>query len=312
MTGPARRYGEDRELTRDTWRAIGVVVATAVAVVGVLAFALARGVGMVLGRHAHAWLWAAAGLLLLVLLTALRARSVRQAMRAAARALDPVPADHPVSIMLERLCAQADLTAPALGTCDGAPNAYVVIGPGGRPTIVVTRGLLAACPPEELEAVLAHELFHIAHGDTWAVAVLEGLGAAADDRSMTTGRDLWPPTRWTLAAVRAVVVVLNMLSWRSVGAVQQWLHESVRAVLRKRELAADAAAAQLTGRATVLTDAILRCSGGALTPGTDLRVVAAVGFVAEPGREQGRDATHPAPAERAALLARLATRLGAR
>ena len=86
----------------------------------------------------------------------------------------------------------------------------------------------------------------------------------------------------------------------------------MRAVLRKRELAADAAAAQLTGRATVLTDAILRCSGGALTPGTDLRVVAAVGFVAEPGREQGRDATHPAPAERAALLARLATRLGAR
>ena len=69
---------------------------------------------------------------------------------------------------------------------------------------------------------------------------------------------------------------------------------------------------QLTGRATVLTDAILRCSGGALTPGTDLRVVAAVGFVAEPGREQGRDATHPAPAERAALLAARSDPAGSR
>ncbi len=67
---------------------------------------------------------------------------------------------------LEVLCASLGLLVPALWlTEDPAANAAVVATSPRRAVVVVTRGLLSALDPVGLEAVLAHELCHLRHGD---------------------------------------------------------------------------------------------------------------------------------------------------
>jgi heat shock protein HtpX len=67
---------------------------------------------------------------------------------------------------LERLAARARVVKPRLYLLDdGFPRAFAVgRGPAGS-SIAVSRGLLAAAPPAELEGVLAHELAHVRSWD---------------------------------------------------------------------------------------------------------------------------------------------------
>jgi heat shock protein HtpX len=79
---------------------------------------------------------------------------------------------------VERLAAIAGVAKPKLYLMpDGLPRALAV-GRGPRAaTLAVSSGLVAACPPAELEAVLAHELAHVRHRDVvvqTAVVVLAG------------------------------------------------------------------------------------------------------------------------------------------
>ena len=89
--------------------------------------------------------------------------------------------------------------------------------------------------------------------------------------------------------------------------VAQYVQRSVRAMMRQRELSADRAAALLTGRPSSLLHAVESCTSSYGSPSTDLREVAGVAFVAN-GRHDAD--THPSTAERAAVLARVATALG--
>jgi len=63
---------------------------------------------------------------------------------------------------VERLAARAGVAKPKLYLIpDGHPRALAAgRGPGGS-AIAVSRGLIAAAPPAELEGVLAHELAHV-------------------------------------------------------------------------------------------------------------------------------------------------------
>jgi heat shock protein HtpX len=67
---------------------------------------------------------------------------------------------------VERLAARAGVAKPKLYLMpDGLPRALAA-GRGPRASsVAVSAGLVAACPPAELEAVLAHELGHVRHRD---------------------------------------------------------------------------------------------------------------------------------------------------
>lgn len=53
-----------------------------------------------------------------------------------------------------------------------AVNSMALIEPGNRATIAVTEGLLADCTRDELQAVVAHEMAHIARGDSFYLTLV--------------------------------------------------------------------------------------------------------------------------------------------
>jgi hypothetical protein len=67
---------------------------------------------------------------------------------------------------VERLCGLADLPKPRLAVVrSDVPNAFATGSTPARSTVVVTRGLVRDLEPLEVQAVLAHELSHIANRD---------------------------------------------------------------------------------------------------------------------------------------------------
>ena len=288
------RYGDDPELTRATRRAalhVGAAVAlTGVFVVVSTALILAKfgflaamhGAGGFLGLGLHAIHWWGALLLFVAIVAIVTTRLVRAPSNATMpRNLRELEADHHARASLARLSALADMPVPVLvGIDSGAANAFVVDVPEHPVTIVVTTTALADCPPDELEAMLAHELFHVAHGDTPLTRRLEQLADVADSKAPQV--------------------------------VAGYVRRAVRTMMRQRELSADRAAALLTGRPTVLLAAIERCGdSGVLSPTRDLRAALTVGFVAGVIEPRNADeATHPTLAERAEVLARVARSLG--
>src|SRR5690348_5783674 len=68
--------------------------------------------------------------------------------------------------MVERLCAMADLPKPRVAIMDTpVPNAFATGRSPKHAAVCVTTGLWERLEPKEVEAVLAHELSHVANRD---------------------------------------------------------------------------------------------------------------------------------------------------
>lgn len=156
-----------------------------------------------------------------------------------------------VAELLTRLCLVAGIDVPRAKVHGRRPPlAWTETGPRRRPTVNVTTGLLDALEPRELEAVIAHELAHLAHRDAAVMAVLTG------------------PPRWFIDGVfalsgegrsgRAKVIVLSPV----LLAIPALLCLSGLIVSRHRELAADRTAALITGSPAAVAAAIIRCRDG--------------------------------------------------
>ena len=65
-----------------------------------------------------------------------------------------------------RVCGQEEMPYPDIGIIhDGAPNAFTYGHHPNNARIVITQGLIDLLEPEELEAVVAHEIGHARHWD---------------------------------------------------------------------------------------------------------------------------------------------------
>ena len=136
------------------------------------------------------------------------------------------------------LAGMAGLPKPRLYVLrDGLPCALAAgRGPRGG-AIAVSRGLLAAAPPAELEGVLAHELAHIRNRDVLVQTAAVVVAAALIETSRVGG---WlQRTLLFLLGPLAAAIVHLLLS-------------------PKREFAADRAAAALCGSPHGLADALIR------------------------------------------------------
>src|SRR5688572_24983279 len=82
--------------------------------------------------------------------------------------------------MIDRLCALADMPKPRVGIADmDLPNAFATGRSPDRSVVCVTTGILRLLDAEELEAVLAHELSHVAHRDVLVMTVASSAGILA-------------------------------------------------------------------------------------------------------------------------------------
>src|SRR5256886_5254049 len=74
--------------------------------------------------------------------------------------------------MVERLCAMANLPKPQIAVVDSdVPNAFATGRNPKHAAVAVTAGLWRRLEPHEIEAVLAHELSHVANRDVLVMTV---------------------------------------------------------------------------------------------------------------------------------------------
>jgi len=139
---------------------------------------------------------------------------------------------------VERLAAIAGVVKPKLYLIpDGMPLALAT---GRGPTsssLAISSGCVTACPPAELEGVLAHELAHVKHHDVALQTAVVVLAASMIELSRIGG--------WL---ERALLFVLGPIAAACVHVL----------LSPKREFEADRRAAELCGSPHGLADALLR------------------------------------------------------
>jgi heat shock protein HtpX len=207
--------------------------------------------------------------------------------------------------LVERLALQADVPMPRVAISDlPVPNAFALGRSPRHATVCVTAGLLRVLEPNELEAVLAHEIGHIRNRDVALMTMASffaSLAAMIGQVVAFSGlggrdRDSGPG----FAVILLVSIAVYFLSYILMLALSRY-----------REFAADRSAAQFTGRPSALASALRRLQAA---PQQDLREAASMqAFFIVPPRAANTlsrlFATHPPTEQRIARLAEMESRL---
>ena len=218
--------------------------------------------------------------------------------------------------MIDRLCALADMPKPRVGVADTAlPNAFATGRSPQRSVVCVTTGILDTLDAEELEAVLAHELSHVAHRDVLVMTLASSAGIVAGLLTRGAQYGAWfgggrrDNNNAGAVPVWLVMLVVSLV----VYAISFFL---TRMLSRYRELCADRSGAYLTGKPGALASALQKISGRiAVTPQRDLRAAQTMNaFFIAPAVSgmtlRTLTSTHPSLEQRLDQLARIATELG--
>jgi heat shock protein HtpX len=217
--------------------------------------------------------------------------------------------------MIERLCALADLPKPRVAIVDSdVPNAFATGRNPNHAAVAVTRGLWQRLDPKEVEAVIAHELSHVANRDVLIMtvasffAMLAGLltrfglyggmfgggGRSRDNNAV--------PVWLIVLLVSIVTYVLSQIL--------------ILAISRYREFAADRGSALITGAPENLMSALQKISSDIFRiPERDLRQVETMNafFIIPTSVKSGAKAlfmTHPPLEKRLEALSEIAREMG--
>jgi heat shock protein HtpX len=237
---------------------------------------------------------------------------------AGAKVVSPEEAPE-VHAIVERLCAMAGLPKPRIALVDtDVPNAFATGRSPKHAAVAVTTGLLRRLDPPEVEAVLAHELSHIANRDVLIMTVASffamlaalltrfGLyagmfgGFGGGDRR--DGNNNQVPVWLIVLAVSIVTYVISYVL--------------IRTISRYREYAADRGSALITGAPENLMSALNKIASGITQiPQQDLRQVAGMNaffIVPTNWRQQVGELfmDHPPLEKRIAALSEIARDMG--
>src|SRR5579864_2680870 len=221
---------------------------------------------------------------------------------------------------VERLCAMADLPKPRVAIVpSNVPNAFATGRSPKHAAIAATQGLLDRLEPQEVEAVLAHELSHVANRDVLIMtlasffAMLAALitrfgfyfgmfgGFGGGNRNNQNGGNQVP--------IWLIVFLVSIVTY----AISFIL---IRTISRYREYAADRGSALITGAPENLMSALQKIASGITQiPQQDLREVAGMNaffIVPTNWRQQVGELfmDHPPMEKRLAALAQIAREMG--
>ena len=199
---------------------------------------------------------------------------------------------------VRKLADKSGIGMPEVGIFEGDPNAFATGAFKNSALVAVSTGLLQNMTHEEIEAVLAHEVAHIANGDMVTMTLIQGVmntfvvflsrvvGYAVDsflrkndEENTGPGIGYWVTT-----------IVLDIVLGFVAAMVVAWFS-------RQREFRADAGAAALMGRKQPMMNALARLGG--LHTAELPKSVAAMGIAGGIGQ---LFSTHPPIEERIAAL----------
>ncbi|PUA19050.1 protease HtpX [Glaciimonas sp. PCH181] len=160
-----------------------------------------------------------------------------------------------------KLAQRAGIGMPEVAVFEGEPNAFATGAFKNSALVAVSTGLLESMTKEEVEAVLGHEIAHIANGDMVTMTLIQGvvntfvvflsrvIGYAVD-RAMSRNNNDGPGAGYFIAVIVSQVVL-------GIGAsmIVAWFS-------RHREFRADAGSAKLMGSSVPMQRALARLGGG--------------------------------------------------
>ena len=199
---------------------------------------------------------------------------------------------------VRKFADKAGIGMPEVGVFEGEPNAFATGAFKNSALVAVSTGLLQGMTREEVEAVIGHEVAHIANGDMVTMTLIQGvmntfvvflsrvIGYAVDsflrrgdDRSSGPG-----------IGYLITTIVLDILLGFAAAIIVAWFS-------RQREFRADAGSAHLLGRKQPMINALARLGG--MVPGELPKSIQAFGITSGVGK---LFSTHPPIEERIAAL----------
>jgi Zn-dependent protease with chaperone function len=244
------------------------------------------------------WITLAAGLFFLVM-TARQTRSVQAQTGFRFVTAREAPRLHRVAVPL---AIAAGIPEPALGIMPVAARNAFAMGLSPRNScIVVTQGLLDALNDDELGAVIAHEVTHIANRDTRLLSAARLMLAGVD---WIERRNPFRITSWRRLVFFALIPFFLVMALLISLMVQ--IGHVIAAMTRlsissAREFIADAEAVRLTHDPAALISALRKVEGHGAIPGLGVGLDAMM----IDGAWSGATATHPPISERVAVLLKL-------
>jgi heat shock protein HtpX len=200
---------------------------------------------------------------------------------------------------------------PRVGVAEmDIPNAFATGRSPKHAVICATRGLMNRLSDEELEAVLAHELSHVAHRDVAIMTIASGVGMLA---GLVSRIAMWSAMFSGGGRGRngQNIVLVEMATWIVSLVIYVIAYLLTMALSRYRELAADRSGAILIGKPSVLASALVHITGDmGRIPRTDLRKAESMNaFFFAPALASGTAAslfsTHPSLEKRLDQLNKL-------
>ncbi|WP_180129053.1 protease HtpX [Rhodoferax sp. BLA1] len=199
---------------------------------------------------------------------------------------------------VRKLSEKAGIGMPEVGIFEGAPNAFATGAFKNSALVAVSTGLLQGMTHDEIEAVIGHEIAHVANGDMVTMTLIQGVmntfvvflsrvvGSLVDSFLRKGDQENTGPG----IGYYVTTIVLDIVLGFAAAIVVAWFS-------RHREFRADAGSAQLLGRKQPMINALARL--GSLQPGELPKSVAAFGIAGGIGQ---LFSTHPPLEDRIAAL----------
>ena len=199
---------------------------------------------------------------------------------------------------VRRLSERAGIAMPEVAIYEGEPNAFATGAFKNSALVAVSTGLLQGMTREEVEAVLGHEVAHIANGDMVTMTLIQGVlntfvvflsrvvGYFVDSMLRKNDEESSGPGMGYYVTSIVLDIVLGFVA----SMIVAWFS-------RQREFRADEGAAQLMGRKQPMINALARLNQ--MHSGELPSSVAAMGITSDIGK---LFATHPPLEERIAAL----------
>lgn len=198
---------------------------------------------------------------------------------------------------VQRLAERAGIGMPEVGIYEGEPNAFATGAFKNSALVAVSTGLLSGMTRDEVEAVLGHEVAHIANGDMVTMTLIQGvvntfviflsrvIGFAVDN-FLNRGEERRGPGAGYMITYLVLEVFLGILA----STIVAWYS-------RQREFRADAGSGDLMGQRQSMIQALRRLGG--LQAGELPNGLQSMGITGSIGK---LFATHPPIEERIARL----------